>query len=140
MRVEPDDLPLRPRWSGLNELMRRRVLRPPLRCELCDSEEADRPRFPSASPLRPGGICSFLAGEGERSVDIVETESEEYERDRLPVILRSRVGFRPHASFFLARISSAMPFFTSSSFGTSVESFGLRSGFRSCCVREGRAL
>ena len=138
--VERDLLLLRPRSpTGLNELMRRRVFlslslsreREP--SDEWESMDIDRlARFPSALSRAPAPCCFLRLGgdlEGERLVEIVDTEStedEESERERL------------RASSFFLRISSATPFLRRSSLGTSVVSLGLSFGFKSCCVLEGR--
>lgn len=92
-------------------------------------------RFPPAS-------CFWRRGggerEGERLVEIVETESAEEDLERERDLLRPVV--RPRSSSFFFRMSSATPFLRSSSLGTSVVSLGLSCGLRSCCVRDGRDL
>lgn len=139
-RREDRDLDLRrPRSPGLKELIRRRVLRSPLPSDERESVETDRRlRFPRALPspppldldtlrLRGGGEGEQ---EGERLVDMVDTESadDDGEHDRL------------RSSSFFRSISSATPFLRNSSVGTSVVSFGCSFGLRSCCVLDGRDL
>jgi hypothetical protein len=129
----------RPRSSGLKDVMRRRVLRALLSRESAEEREAmDTERL-----LRlPLSSCFWRRGggerEGERLVEIVETESADEERERERERLRPDV--RPRSSSFFLRMSSAMPFLPSSSAGTWVVSLGLSWGLRSCCVREGRDL
>lgn len=127
--------------------MRRRVLRLPLSRELAEAEDKDRrARFPRLSPAEDEGFAlSIRLGSGERErerlVDMVDTESEEYDETDLERLREeSRARFRPRSSSFWARISSATPFFRSRSLGTSVVSFGFSFGFSSCWVREGRDL
>jgi hypothetical protein len=115
--------------------MRRRVLRSECEEERECRETERRLRFVRAlsSPcfLRRGGERDR---EGERFVEMVETESaEDVDRDL------ERLRWRPalSASFFL-RISSATPFLRSRSSGTSVVSLGFSLGLSSCCVRDGR--
>jgi hypothetical protein len=128
-----------PRSPGLNELMRRRVLRSVSSGERESFESERRLRLLSAlSPPRSEGPLCFLRGggerdlDGERLVEMVETESaDDVERDR------ERLRPDRSSSFFL-RISSATPFLRRRSSGTSVVSFGFSLGLRSCCVREGR--
>lgn len=134
---------LRPRSPGLKELLRRRVMRSES-TEECDSREADRllrligalwrpAREEPVSWVRRRGGEGDL--EGERLVDIVDTESaEDADLDRL----RSRLDFLPRSSSFFFRMSSAIPFLRNKSSGTWVVSFGWSLGFRSCCVRDGR--
>lgn len=125
MRIDADrDLVLlRPLSPGLKELIRRRVFLSPS-CEPSDEVdwiEAERfLRLPRALLSRVLRVSSFLCGgdldrEGERLVEMVETESAE-ETDK------ERVRLRSCAFFF--RISSATPFLRRSSFGTSVVSLG----------------
>lgn len=130
----------RPRCSGLNELMRRLVLRSgPLRresTEARDSMDTERLlRFPRVSFLwrRGGG-----ERERERFVEMVDTES--IEEDRLLLLLRLRPVARPRSSSFFLRMSSATPFLRTRSLGTSVVSLGLSDGLSSCWVRDGRDL
>jgi hypothetical protein len=122
-----------PRSPGLKELMRRRVLRSPASGD-AESAEGDRLRrlvraLSSLCFRRRGGERDR---EGERLVEMVDTESAEDERDRERLLRPDR-----SASFFL-RISSATPFLRSRSSGTSVVSLGLSFGLSSCCVRDGR--
>jgi hypothetical protein len=123
------------------------VLRSNLSGELSDADDTERlVRFFSPFPPRIDGFPSSMRltdrerdreREGERLLEMVETESSENgEMDRED----PRRRFPPLSSSFFARISSATPFFRSKSLGTSVVSFGLSWGLRSCCVREGRDL
>lgn len=131
----------RPRCSGLKELRRRRVLR--LRSlvwrevvEDCESVDRERlVRFPCASwaGRRGGG-----EREGERLVEMVDTESAEDEGERERERLRAVV--RPRSWSFFLRMSSATPFLRTRSLGTSVVSLGWSCGLSSCWVREGRDL
>jgi len=124
MRPERDLLLRRPLCGGLNELIRRLVFLSTDRrisCELPERSEPDEtdllPRFPSfgvsCNAFLPFSLIAFGGGdlEGERFVDIVETESDEYaDRDRE----RPWEDFlRLHSSSLFARISSAMPFLAS---------------------------
>jgi hypothetical protein len=113
--------------------MRRRVLRSPASG---DAEPAEGERLRRLVRAL-SSLCFRRRGgererDGERLVEMVDTESAEEERDleRLPRPARS-------ASFFLS-ISSATPFLRSRSSGTSVVSFGFSFGLSSCCVRDGR--
>lgn len=132
--LDPDSdrdlrLPLSP---GLNELMRRRVFLSRPRdssdaYEALDTERLVRLREALASPLRFEGPSRRRRRsgdrDGERLVDMVETESkDEVDRDR--------ERFRS-CSFFL-RISSATPFLRWRSSGTSVVSLGFSFGLSSC--------
>ena len=133
----PLDLRL-PRSSGLKELKRRLVLLFSLRAPSDDRDSIDterRARLPKALSPRPRDVAPSLRSrgggdlEGERLVEIVDTESTddvEGERDRL------------RSSSFFFKISSATPFLRKRSSGTSVVSFGLSFGLRSCWVLEGR--
>jgi hypothetical protein len=92
-----------------------------------------------SSPDREARLCLRRLGgdrdrEGERFVEIVDTEStEDTDRDR------ERFRSRPdRSSSFFFRISSATPFLRRRSSGTSVVSFGFSLGLSSCWVREGR--
>ena len=132
----------RPRCFGLNELMRRLVLRSgPLRresTEARDSMDTERLlRFPRVSFLwRRGG--GERERERERFVEMVDTES--IEEDRLLLLLRLRPVARPRSSSFFLRMSSATPFLRTRSLGTSVVSLGFSDGLSSCWVRDGRDL
>lgn len=124
MRLDLDLLLRRPLASGLNELIRRLVFLSDVRfisrelSDLYESEDTERLlRFPSLSPSRSDAapFCSIRLGdrdlEGDRFVEMVDTESEEYDRDRLREALpSSRLDLLPRSSSFLARISSATPF------------------------------
>jgi hypothetical protein len=113
--------------------MRRRVLRSPTG----ETGSRDRERL-----LRLLRVLSLRRGEreGERLVEMVETESsdEERERERLRRWLERLE--RPRSSSFFLRMSSAMPFLGSRSSGTVVVSVGFSWGFSSCWVRDGRDL
>jgi hypothetical protein len=132
----------RPRCSGLNELMRRLVLRSrPLRresAEARDSMDTERLlRFPRVSFFwRRGG--GERERERERFVEMIDTES--IEEDRLLLLLRLRPVARPRSSSFFLRMSSATPFLRTRSLGTSVVSLGFSDGLSSCWVRDGRDL
>lgn len=82
MWLDRDLVLRRPLSAGLNELIRRRVLRSTTWGEWTDSEETERRgRFPSMSPPRSDGFpFSMRFGdrerEGERFVEMVDTESE----------------------------------------------------------------
>lgn len=144
IRPEFDLVLLRPRVSGLKELMRLLVLRAgpsdireslDTECRLLLVRALLLPSF--AGPLclrRRGGDCER---EGERLVDIVDTESSDdldMDRERL----RLRLQLRPRSCSFAFKISFATPFLRKRSSGTSVVSFCFSLGFSSCCVREGR--
>ena len=131
--------PPRPRCSGLNEVMRRLVLRS--RSPLCRESTEDRESMDTERLLRfPLASCFWRWGGGEREglrlpfVEIVETESTE--EDLLLLLDR----FLPRSSSFFFKMSSATPFLRTRSLGTSVVSLGLSCGLRSCCVRDGRDL
>jgi len=137
MRCDSErDLVLRrPRSPGLNELMRRRVLRsePSGGCESLDTERLLRlvSALSSLCFRRRGGDRDR---EGERLVEMVDTESaDEVDNDL------ERLRSRPERSCsFFFNISSATPLLRRRSSGTSVVSFGFSLGLRSCCVRDGR--
>lgn len=138
-----DDLDLEvglPRSPGLNEDMRRRVWRSRGRSAL-DSRSSMEPdrlcRLAGDLPWRLEGIRTLRvwrggAGEreGERVVEMVDTESTEEDGDRE----RRRV-----ASFWLSR-ASASPRRCTSAWGTWVVSLGCSWGLSSCWVRDGRDL
>jgi hypothetical protein len=145
MRADLDldfDLVLRrPRSpGGLKELIRRRVfLSSTDSCGERESMDTDRLlRLRSALSSCPRDFCPSCFRrrgdrdrEGERFVEIVETESAddmESERARL------------RSSSFFFRISSATPFLRTRYSGTSVVSLGFSLGLRSCCVLDGRDL
>ena len=118
--------------------MRRRVLRSVGSGER-ESRETERlvrlamalsPSPPrSEAPLRFSRRGGDRDLEGERLVDMVETESADAVDSDLE---------RLRSSSFFFRISSATPFLRNRSSGTSVVSLGLSLGLRSCCVRDGR--
>lgn len=134
----------RPRCSGLNELLRRLVLRSrPLRresTEARDSIDTERLlRFPRVSFFwRRGG--GERERERERFVEMVDTESIEEDLLLLLLLLRLRPAVRPRSSSFFLRMSSATPFLRTRSLGTSVVSLGFSDGLSSCWVRDGRDL
>lgn len=132
----------RPRSSGLEEFLRRRVMRSRGRCS--SSAAGDR-EPPGVERLLCFALSVFCRRDRDRDrdrdrfVEMVLTESAL--AVRRPRLLE-RLLFRPRAraSSFFFRISSAVPFLRTSSVGTSVVSAGLRVGLRSCCVRLGRDL
>ena len=137
----------RPRCSGLNEVMRRRVMRSPSR--LCREPADDTESMDAERLLRfPFTSCFWRRGGGERErlarplVEMVETESTD--SDLLLLLLRLRDRLRPclpaRSSSFFLRMSSATPFLRTRSLGISVVSLGLSWGLSSCCVRDGRDL
>jgi hypothetical protein len=150
MRLDRDLVLRRPLSAGLNELIRLRVLRSVLSGELSDAEDTERLarfRSPPSPPRSDDFSCSMRLGDrdrdrdGERLVEMVDTESSECdETDRECLRTEPRPDFLPRSSSFLARISSATPFFRSKSLGTSVVSLGFSWGLSSCCVRDGRDL
>ena len=124
----------RPRSPGLKELMRRRVLRSPTgETEPREGERLLRLLRVLSLSLRRG------EREGERLVEMVETESTDEERERERERLRRWLE-RPRSSSFFLRMLSAMPFLGSSSSGTVVVRRGFSWGLSSCWVREGRDL
>lgn len=132
----------RPRFSGLDELMRRLVLRSRPRCrELTEARESTDTerllRFPFPSLFWRGG-GGERDRDRERFVEMVEIESAD--EDLLLLLLRLRPDVRPLSSSFFFRMSSATPFLRTRSLGTSVVSLGFRDGLSSCWVREGRDL
>jgi hypothetical protein len=127
---------LRPRSSGLKEVIRLRVfLSAP--CDSCDERESIetdrllRLRKALSSCPRCFGPSCFRGGERDRFVEMVETESADDVDSERP---------RLRSSSFFFSISSATPLLRTRSSGTSVVSFGFRLGLSSCCVREGRDL
>ena len=139
--LERDRVLRRPRGPGLKELIRRRVLRSKSSGE---REPLDNDRLlllvsALSSPDREARPCLRRLGgdsdrEGERFVEIVDTESTE-DMDRGLERFRSRPDL---SNSFFFRISSATLFLRRRFSGASVVSLGFSLGLSSCWVREGR--
>lgn len=91
--------------------------------------------------LRLSEFLNVSLGDGDRDkfVDMVETEADEAEADRILLGAPRMSGsslclsrFRPLSCSAFASCSSAIPLFLSSSCGTSLVNFGTSFGFNNC--------